>query len=87
MGESPAGWTVCEVGAVMISADDMRNILRHRCEEAGGQKAWAEKNGFAVSFVQFVLSGDRRVSDRMANALGYNRKVVFFACNPENTGA
>lgn len=71
----------------MISADDMRNILRHRCEESGGQKAWAEKNGFAVSFVQFVLSGDRRVSERMAKALGYNRKVVFIPCNSEIDGA
>jgi len=30
----------------MINADNLRQILRHRVEEAGGQKAWAEKNGF-----------------------------------------
>jgi hypothetical protein len=63
----------------VITENDMRNILRHRCER-DGQKAWAEKNGFAVSFIQFVLSGDRRVSERLSEALGYNRKVVFFAC-------
>lgn len=65
----------------MISEADMRNILRHRCEQAGGQKAWADANGFALSFVQFALADERRISGRLAEALGYNRKVVFSACD------
>jgi hypothetical protein len=67
----------------MITESDLRNILRHRCEEAGGQGAWAKSNGFALSFVQFVLAGERRVSARIAKALGYNRSVVFFPCNSD----
>jgi len=72
---------------MMLTADNMRQILRHRCEEAGGQKEWAKQNGFALSFVQFALSGDRHISARLAEALGYNRKVVFIPCNSEIDGA
>lgn len=39
----------------MLTERDMRNILRHRCEEAGGQRKWAETHGFSAPYVNLVL--------------------------------
>lgn len=71
----------------MISQADMRNILRHRCEAAGGQKAWALANGISPQYVGDILTGRRDVAARLAKILGYERTISFFACKPQNDGA
>tara|TARA_R100001086_G_scaffold180400_8_gene100217 strand:- start:1469 stop:1684 length:216 start_codon:yes stop_codon:yes gene_type:complete len=67
----------------MITETDIRNILRHRCEAAGGQSALAREIGMSSQFINFVVNGEREVSERLARKLGYQRKVVFTRCNTQ----
>lgn len=62
---------------VTLSQKDMRGILRHRCDEAGGQRAWAKANGFSDAIVSQALGGTRPVTERMAKSLGYLKKECF----------
>ena len=71
----------------MINADDMRNILRHRCEEAGSVNKFALQHGLNQSFVNKIVRGECQITKKIAKILGYERKVYFTTCNPENTGA
>lgn len=69
----------------MLTEADMRNILRHRCEAAGGQKAWGEANMVSPQYVCDILNGRKEVSTNVAMKLGYERKVVFLSCHtPDN---
>jgi hypothetical protein len=68
---------------ITFSGSDLRNILRLRCEAAGGQKDWATANGVSAQFVCDVLAGRRNVSARLAKILGYQRQIVFSACNTQ----
>ena len=70
----------------MITQDDMRNILRHRCAKAGGQKPFAMSIGYSPQYVSDILQGHKDVSWNLARQLGYERKIVFSACNPQNGG-
>ena len=65
----------------MITQSDIRNILRHKCEEAGGQKQWATNNDIGTGFVNDVLTGRRSPSSRLAKKLGYEKIVHFTPCN------
>lgn len=38
---------------------------------------FAKKHGFSQSYVSDVLAGKRGIADKIANALGYERHVVF----------
>jgi hypothetical protein len=63
----------------MISADEIRNILRHRCEEAGSQRNWCALHGFGETYVSAVLAGRLTPGSRLLKALGYQKKVAFTA--------
>ena len=54
----------------MLSADDVRAMLRAECEKAGGQTAWAKGHGVSPQFVCDVLSGYRAPGAAIANGLG-----------------
>lgn len=71
----------------MLSQQDMRNILRHRCEEAGGQAAWGRKHGFTRQMICNVLAGNIGISKRMAEAIGYRQIVVFCSLQTEEEDA
>jgi len=55
----------------MPTHDDMLEILRKACDEAGNQKKWALANDYHPSFVSDVLNGRRRMPERMLDALDY----------------
>ena len=55
----------------------MRRELQLACVGAGSQQAWARQAGLSASYVSDVLSGRRDVSEAIANALGYVRRVAF----------
>lgn len=55
---------------------DLIAILRSACA-AGGQQAWARAHGLSPQYVCDVLKGRRDVSERLANELGFLRRVVF----------
>jgi len=65
----------------MITQNDLRNILRHRCEAAGSQRKFAREIGFSAQFVCDVLQGRRHISSELAEKIGYRRKIVFFPCS------
>jgi hypothetical protein len=71
----------------MISENDLRNILRHKCEAAGTQRAWAQQHGICEVNLCQVLKGQRAVTDAMASALGYLKIVQFTACVNAKHGA
>lgn len=68
----------------MLSESDIRNVLRHRCEAAGGQKSWAIDHGVSPQYVCDILRGRKEVSERVAALLGYDRRIQFYACNTAN---
>lgn len=70
-----------------LSERDMRNILRHRCEEAGGQKAWAVANGVSPQHVSDILNGRRNVSAKIAKLVGYSPLIRFSALHSESDTA
>jgi hypothetical protein len=51
--------------------------LRQACRDAGGQKAWAEANGFSASFVSDVLNAKRPLPGSIAAALGLVAVTVY----------
>lgn len=51
--------------------------LQYECLEAGGQKQWAESHGFSSVYVNDVLRGKRAVSEKFAEAMGFERIVTF----------
>lgn len=63
----------------MITADNMRQILRHRCEEAGSQREWSRLNGAAETTVSAILAGRIPVTREIAAILGYQRFHAFKA--------
>lgn len=71
----------------MITQNDIRAILRHRCEASGSQKQWAIANNIGTGFVNDVLTGRREPSARLSKALGYEKTVHFIPCNTQHDGA
>jgi hypothetical protein len=71
----------------MISPNDLRNILRHRIEAAGGHNKWCQQNDLNSGYVSLALNGKIGLGAKIATALGYQKKVVYLACNSENEGA
>ncbi len=62
----------------MMDALDLCRLLRQRCREAGGQRAWAAANGVSEQYVSDVLNARREPGETMLRALGL-RKVVRYA--------
>lgn len=61
----------------MLSGDDIRSVLRIRCEQWGGQGAFAASVGLSETLVSLVLAGKQKPGPKIARALGYQKKVVF----------
>lgn len=61
---------------VYHTEDQLVLALREATRESGCL-AFARKHDISNQFISMVLSGERKVSDRLARALGYERKVVF----------
>jgi DNA-binding transcriptional regulator YdaS (Cro superfamily) len=61
----------------MLTENDMRNILRHRCASAGSAAAFAQQANLSEGLVSQILSGRQKVGPKMAKALGY-RKIIRF---------
>lgn len=51
--------------------------LQSKIEEAGGQKAFAEKHGFAVAYVNDVVRGKRGLAERILASIGVERSIVY----------
>jgi len=61
----------------LLTDDDVICLLAAACEKAGSRANWAKANGFTVTFVNYVFSGQRKVSDRMAEKIGVRRAPAW----------
>ena len=50
--------------------DDVRELLRARCEEAGGQHAFSRRHNIAMQYVSQVIHGRKPPSAKVCKALG-----------------
>lgn len=48
--------------------------LQVEIKKYGSAEAFAKENGFRASFVSMVLAGKRKVSPRLARAVGYSQR-------------
>jgi hypothetical protein len=71
----------------MINANDIREILRKQCAEAGNQGNWARRHGVDQTYVSAVLSGRAFPGRKICGPLGYVKIITFEACNPEDGSA
>lgn len=55
----------------------MRALLRRECDQAGSQKAWADKHGLSGAYVSDVLQGRRDIGDSIVKALGLRAETVY----------
>jgi hypothetical protein len=62
---------------MMLDAIEVLRALRVACKAAGGQKAWAERNGVSAQYVCDVLSARRDPGDSILAALGLRRVVRY----------
>lgn len=51
--------------------------LRAACDGAGGQRAWARRNGVSQTHFSQVLSGDKGFSLLLAACLGLEGEMVW----------
>ena len=63
----------------MINADNLRQILRHRVEEAGTAANFARQHGLSEGLISQVLSGRHKIGPKIARACGYRKITVFQA--------
>ena len=56
----------------MMNADEVRALLRRRCDEAGGQAVWAgaEEPKLSPAYVSDVLNGHRGLGQKILDRLG-----------------
>ena len=53
----------------MLTADQVREMLRKECEKAGGQSAWARKHILQQSYVNEVVNGKRPINATISRLL------------------
>jgi cbb3-type cytochrome oxidase cytochrome c subunit len=58
-----------EIDNSQVLSELMVEIKRY-----GSAEAFAKENGFRSSFVSMVLAGKRKVSPRLARAVGYSQR-------------
>jgi DNA-binding transcriptional regulator YdaS (Cro superfamily) len=60
-----------------MNAEDVRDLLRRKVEQAGSQAAWADERGVTPAYVSDVLRGTREPGPAILNALGLERVVSY----------
>ena len=73
------------MAAEFFNVEHIQNALRLACIAAGGKKAFARAAGLNHTYVQDVHAGYAKPGPAIANALGYEKRVVYV--KRENRGA
>jgi hypothetical protein len=60
----------------ILEQKDIVQLLRAEVEKAGSQTAWAKKHWIDLAYVNGVLHGARRPSERIIRALGLRTVVL-----------
>lgn len=58
-----------------FTQDDVRAVIRKEADETSMTKI-ALRIGVSVSLLSYILSGERGVSDAVAEAFGFEREIV-----------
>lgn len=61
----------------MLTEQEVRSRLEAAIREAGSQRLFAAKHGFTPSYVHDVLHGKRDFADRILEAIGVERVVMY----------
>lgn len=61
----------------LLTANDVRKLLRARCEAMPSTRAWAAKHGLSQPYISQLLSGSRDPGDKVLAALGLRRIVRY----------
>ena len=61
----------------MLTETQVIERLRAACEAAGSQRAFAQAHQFTPAYVHDVLHGRRPPADRILDALGLERVVIY----------
>lgn len=54
----------------LMTEDEVRDLIRQKCTELGGQSAFARTCGVQPQFISMVLTGKRAPSDVILEAVG-----------------
>jgi DNA-binding transcriptional regulator YdaS (Cro superfamily) len=65
--------------ATIHSADDVRRLIRDKCNEAGSQRQFAVNVGVSQAYLSLVISGQREPGEAILAALGLARTVGYRA--------
>jgi hypothetical protein len=57
--------------------DEVQTRLRKATVVSGSQTRWAEEHGVSKQYVSFVLTGQRKPSAKILNALGLEKVVGY----------
>ena len=68
-----------------VTSADLVRQLRERT--ASGQATWARAHGLSETLVSLVLSGNQKPGPKIAEALGYRKKIVFVPLHERKGGA
>jgi hypothetical protein len=64
-----------------VTEDQLRDMLRSRIGWHGGKRVFAKdlaaQFGVCQAYLSDVLNNRRGIADKLANALGYQRVVIF----------
>ena len=60
-----------------MNLDELRALLRRRCDEAGSVRAWALKHGVSPVYVGHVLAGKRGPGKALLDALGLVQVISY----------
>ena len=61
-----------------MEAQEVLARLRKLCEEAGGQAAWAKKNGISQAHVSDILKGSKKPARKILTAMGLERAETTY---------
>lgn len=62
----------------MMTADDVRTLLREEIKKTGTAKAWAETHGISITLVSDTLNGHRAPAQAIMGALGLERQTLYY---------
>lgn len=62
---------------LFMTKDAVIRILRRACAKTGSQAIFAASHGLSAAYVSDVLQGRRVPAERMLNAIGVERVVLY----------
>ena len=66
------------VAVAGLTREQMVEVLRHRCETAGSQSAYARQIGIQSQYISNLVSGNHNgFSEKLAEKMGYRRLVIY----------